>query len=231
MFSATGIPASSSTFRPALVVAIPIDLAHAGRAPGLADADGGVGLAGPGRADDQLGAARAGQREERGGRLVQAQPAWRDAVRRGRVCVQLRVQLREVGAEQRGGLLAREMRRAVGLRVGEQLLLHGQLRAGGVQLGAVRPVDALPVRAAQAVGDARPFGGVQAQHLLPRLPGERPVGEALQELPGVLLVLADRVVGQVLADAVDQVARGSTRRAPPAPARVRRPWPRVLARA
>ena len=51
-------------------------------------------------------------------------------------------------------------------------------------------------------------GASSRQHLLPGLPGDRPVGELFQELPGVLLVLADGVVGQVLADAVHQVRAG-----------------------
>jgi hypothetical protein len=69
----------------------PDDLAFPGRAPRFRDAYGGVGLAGPGRPYDQFGAAWAGQREERGRGLVQAQPAVRDAVRHGRVCVELRL--------------------------------------------------------------------------------------------------------------------------------------------
>jgi hypothetical protein len=60
-------------------------------------------------------------------------------------------------------------------------------------------------RAAQTVGYCRPPRGVEAKHLLVGVAGQRPVGEALQELPGVLLVPADRVIRQVLADAVHQV--------------------------
>jgi len=186
----------------------PVHLPHTGRAPGVADAYGGVRFAGSGRADDQLGSARAGQCQERGRGLVQAQPAPRDPIRRGRVRAQPRLQLCEVHAEQLRRVVAQQARRAVGLRVGEQLLLQRKLRAGGVHLAAVRPVDALAVRAAQAVGDARPFGGIQAAHLLPGLSSDRAVGELFEELPGVLLVLADGVVGQILADAVHQVRAG-----------------------
>jgi hypothetical protein len=186
----------------------PVHLPHTGRAPGIADADGGVGLAGPGRADDQLGSARAGQRQERGRGLVQAKPAPRDPIGRERVRAQQRLQLRKVRAEQLRRVVARQTRRAFGLRVGKQLLLQRELRAGGVHLASVRPVDALTVRAAQAVGDARPFGGIQAAYLLPCLSSDRPGGELFQELPGVLLIPADRVVGQMLGDAVHQVCAG-----------------------
>jgi hypothetical protein len=64
-------------------------LTLASRAPRIRDAHRGVGLASPGRSDDQLGAARTGQRQERGRRLVQAQPAARGPSRRGRARVQL----------------------------------------------------------------------------------------------------------------------------------------------
>lgn len=101
-------------------------LAHAGGPPGVRDAYRRVGLAGPGRADDQLRAARAGQRNIRGGGLVQPQPALRDAIGRGHVgtCADQRLELRVIGAEQPRGFLRREMRRAVSLRVREELLLH-----------------------------------------------------------------------------------------------------------
>jgi hypothetical protein len=92
-------------------------LSSSGRAPRVSHADGGVGLAGAGRADDQLGAARAGQHEERGRGLVQAQPAARVPISCGRARAQLCVQLRQVSAEQRGSLLAAEMGRACCARV------------------------------------------------------------------------------------------------------------------
>lgn len=124
---------------------------------------------------------------------------------RGGVRAELRLQLRAVRAEQRGGLLTCQMGRVPGLRLREHLFLQGQLRAGRVQLAAVRPVDALPARAAQRVGDTRPLGGVQPQHLLPGFPGQRPAGQVFQKAPRVLLARACGVVGQVLADARDQV--------------------------
>jgi hypothetical protein len=52
------------------------------------------------------------------------------------------------------------------LRVGDELFFQRQLRAGGIKLCSMRAVDAFPVCAAQAVGNARPFGGVQAQDFL-----------------------------------------------------------------
>src|ERR1019366_9473709 len=73
-----------------------------------------------------------------------------------------------------------------------------------VQLGAVRPVDALPAGAAQRVRDARPLRGVQPQDVLACLAGQRPVGQVPQDLPGVLLALAGGVVGQVLRAIMEQ---------------------------
>jgi hypothetical protein len=107
-------------------------------------------------------------------RPVKAQRAGREmAVRRcgcACACVYLRVKSRQIRPEVPRSLLARKVRCGVGLRVRDQLLLHRQLRAGRVQLAAVRAVDGLAVGAAQAGRDARPLGASNRRTSSPASP-------------------------------------------------------------
>ena len=82
-----------------------------------------------------------------GRRLIQPQPAARGLLTRVlRAVAQLRLQQRRVGAQAPRRQLARQPRRALRLRLRDQLLLGRQLRGGGVPRDARPRVDAAPVQ-------------------------------------------------------------------------------------
>ena len=85
-------------------------------------------------------------------------------VRRG---LELRLEPLHVRAEQPRRHLSVQARRAGFLRVRQEPFFQGELRLAGVPFGAVRPEYRLAVRAAQPVGDARPFRRGQQLHPLP----------------------------------------------------------------
>ena len=158
----------------------PVHLPQARLAPEPGDDGSGPGLAGSGRADQDLGAPVAGHREERGGRLIQPQPRARirlflfAALRPG---AELSLQLSQIRAEEPRRYVRRNPGRARLLSLRHQALFQGQLGQRGVPGAAVRPVDAAPVRPAQRVRHPRPLGGLQHQHPLPRAAGQHLVGQ------------------------------------------------------
>ena len=192
--------------------------------PGTGGGGQDPGLPGPGRAGDYLDGACRGQDVPDGGGLVQPQPAQRGAL----ACVmpaaaQLRLEHALVGAKAARGHLARQARRALGLRVREELLLQGQLRGGGVSRDAGPGVHAAPVQlTAQRRGQRRPLRGLQAHHLAGP-PRQGLLGQAKQQclrglrahLPG----LRRHDQGELL----DQVVPGPGRDAWPRPGPG--PWP------
>ena len=95
------------------------------------------------------------------------------------------------------------MRRAGFLRLRQEPFLKGELRLAGVPFGAVRPEHRFAVRAAQPVGDARPFRRGQQLHLFPGRAGERAGGEGLQGGP-----VGHRPGRKALAKVADQVRLG-----------------------
>ena len=100
----------------------------------------------------------------------------------GRAAAQLRLEQRCVGAQAARRHLARQARRALGLRVRDQLLFQGQLRGGGVPRDAGPGVHAAPVQlTAQRRGQRRPLRGLQAHHLAGP-PGQGLLGQAEQQL-------------------------------------------------
>jgi hypothetical protein len=156
--------------------------------PGGSPEAGGLGqqprLAGPGGGVDHRDELAVGQRRQRRGGLVHAQPSGRALVRRVVRALMLRavraagqriLKPRRVGAERVRGLRARHPRRAVRACVLEHALFHGQLRAGGVPDAAVPPVNAAPVGAQQACRHLRRLRRLQAGHRLELRP-QRPVG-------------------------------------------------------
>ena len=159
--------------------------------PGLGPDPRGLGqhpgLAGPGGRVDDRDEPAVGQRGERGGGLVLAQPAARARVLRVarvlRASGQRVLQPRRVRAERVRGLRAGQARRAVRAGLREHAFVHGQLRAGGVPGAAVPLVDAAPVRAQQAARHLGRLGCLQAGDRL-ELRAQRPVGQVLQQRGG-----------------------------------------------
>ena len=113
-----------------------------------------------------------------------------------------------------------------------ELLLHGQLRAGGVLLGAVRPVDALPVRAAQASPAPAATRGADrrttSSPASPARPGPRAVPGAARRVL-VRRRPRDRAGPRRCSGSGHSAGPGRLCFLQVAPAR--RPWPRALARA
>ena len=148
------------------------------------------GLPRAGRRVDHRYEPAVGQRGQRGGGLVLAQPAARARVpRRARVVRVVRaagqrvLEPARVRAERVRGLRARHVRRAIGAGVRGHARFHGQLRAGGVPGAAVPLVDAAPVRAPHAGRHLGRLGCLQAGDRL-ELRGQRPVGQVLQQRGG-----------------------------------------------
>ncbi len=91
------------------------------------------------------------------------------------------------------------------LRLRQDLFLEVELGHGRVLGGAVPLVEAAPVGAAQRLRHDRPLRRGQRDHLLPRRAGDDPLGQVLEQRRRGLVVPADGVVGQELAQAADQV--------------------------
>ena len=179
-----------------------------GLLPGAGHLDRGAGLAGPGRADHHLGPPRRGQQVPGGGSLIHPQPAScrsgrRRGVRRG---LEVRLEPLHVRAEQPRRRLGVQVRRAGFLRLRQEPFLEGELRLAGVAFGAVRPEHRFAVRAAQPVGDARPFRRGQQLHPLPGRAGERTGGEGLQRG-----AVGHRPGRERLSQVADQVGLGPRR--------------------
>ena len=200
-----------------------------------ADWDGVMPITGPSPASAQIRAASAstrvfpdsgrrvehrdepaiGQRGERGGGLVLAQPAARARILRvarvlrlarvARVPGQRVLEPRRVRAERVRGLRAGHARRAVRAGVRDHAFFHGQLRARGIPGTAVPLVDAAPIRAQQAGRHLGRFGCFQAGDRL-ELRGQRPVGQVLQQRGGRGRIPAG--AGQDAAQVLDQVRAG-----------------------
>ena len=81
------------------------------------------------------------------------------------------------------------------LRVGEEAVFEGELGAGGVTGCAVRGVEAFAGRAAQAVGDARPFR--RGQH--DRLGGQGLAGQGREQGGGLRRGHRAELCGEALA--------------------------------
>jgi hypothetical protein len=178
--------------------------------PGEEGQDGG--LPGAGRAGDHFGGPGRGERVPRGGRLVQAQPARRAMLARDAGAAgQCRLQLREIGAETPRGQLAGQPRRALGLRVRDQLVFHRQLRGGGVPRDAGPRVDAAAVQlAAQRRGQRRPLRSLQAHHHTGPA-GQGLLGQADQQLLRFLQVHSPGLRRHHQGELLDQVVPGPGR--------------------
>ena len=180
--------------------------------PGPGDGGEDAGLAGAGRAGDHFDGARRGKRVPDGGGLVQPQPARRGVLARVvRAAAQLRLEQRGVGAEAPRGQLAGQVRRALGLRVRDEVFFQGQLRGGGVPRDAGPRVDAAPVQlAAQRCGQRRPFRGLQAHHLAGPA-GQGLLGQAEQQLAGFLRAHLPRLGRHDQGEVLEQVVPGPGR--------------------
>ena len=189
--------------------------------PGLGPDPGGLGqhpgLPGSGRRVDHRYEPAIGQRGERGGGLVLAQPAARARIlrvahvtrvlrlARARVPGQRVLEPRRVRAERARGFRAGHARRAVRAGLRDHALFHGQLRARGIPGTAVPLVDAAPIRAQQAGRHLGGFGRLQAGDRL-ELRGQRPVGQVLQQRGGRGRIPAG--ARQDAAQVLDQVRAG-----------------------
>ena len=188
----------------------PDHLTYPGVAPDLGQFGDGSGLARPGRAGHHFGAAAGGEHGVGRGGLIQAQPrrdAFKEEVSSGCLRLGLRLDVRLVCAQQarRGGGL--QARGAVLLRVREQALFEGELRAGGVAGRAVRGVQALAGGAAQAVGHARPFRCGWRD----RFGAQGLAGQGGEQRGGIGRAHRADVRGQALAKVADQVSFGPGR--------------------
>ena len=188
----------------------PDHLPHPGFAPHPGHLRDGAGLAGTGGPGHDLRAPRRGQHPERGSGLIQAQPragCLTDRARVGALRLELRLQPRLIRAEQPRRHRRFQARGASLLGVGEQPVLHRELRAGGVTARTVRDVHALTRGAAQAIGHARPLRRGQQD----RLGGQRPARQIRQQPGGVRGAHRAQVRGQALTEVTDQVGFGPGR--------------------
>ena len=142
-------PPGRRRLRSSLVAFCEVAVPNTGPVPGPGGGGQDPGLAGPGRAGDHLDGAGRGEHVPDGGGLVQPQPALRGLL----ACVlralaQLRLQQRASAPRRRAASSPRQPRRALRLRLRDQLLFGRQLRGGGVPRGAGPRVDAAPVQLA-----------------------------------------------------------------------------------
>ena len=123
-------------------------------------------------------------------RTCQMAAAWSSRSPRGaarlarvaRAAAQLRLEHCRVGAQAPRRQLARQVRRALRLRVRDQLLFHGQLRGGGVPRDAGRSRRcARRAGGAATSGSGGHCGCLQAHHLAGPA-GQRLLGQAEQQL-------------------------------------------------
>ena len=184
--------------------------------PGFGPDPGGLGqhpgLPGSGRRVEHRDEPAVGQRGERGGGLVLAQPAARARVLRvARACAtgQRVLEPRRVRAERVRGFGAGQARRAARARLRGHAFFHDQLRARGIPGTAMPLVDAAPIGAQQAARNLRQLGCLQADDRL-ELRSQCPVGQVFQQCRGRGRVQAG--AGQDAAQVLDHIRAG--KRAP-----------------
>jgi len=149
--------------------------AHSGIGPDAGGLGQDAGLARSGRGVDHRYEPAIGQRRERGGGLVLAQPGLRGLiVRVWPGAGECALETRQVGAERVRGLLARQLRRGARAGLRECACLHSELRAGCVPGAAVPLMDAAAVRAPHARRNLGQLWRLQADHWL-ELRGKYPV--------------------------------------------------------